>query len=766
MPHLGLRNGRNRTLFFRAKNGAYIKHKTMKIKPICEVLTTCISILLSGVIFAGAESITVSGTLVDQGLRRNLKPKAGDCYENSPSGLARINVTQSIGKNRYLCMVVDHFDISVRETFLDACIIRSSREFVDGERLAGGIFQYVGTASYQTVMGAKKTVREFEELEGPKVQEYYEREAAKAKQYRAAQENANKERLKQIEMLNVEAMTNVQNFIKSLKLDLDPRNRIHVDKCLRDKLKVIVPNETKVAIEAKNVGDVGRLRGAEDLVKSYKENRQLTQEAALRFYNMAFRHLNQEVRMEWTGFGPAMQGEGKERVAPTLAIIRIHGQDERLAKVCYKNDSFTPFVKTDSHLRKPENRNRYADTETRINDDLNGDLMVCADMSFDKTEALFVFCVNGNESKLEPRIRSLMSDIKNLKALVADGWKAKQQELDDAEANLKRCKGIEDEVYARKNWAYGFKRAEAAFNAIAPKHEELEKQLKREEISKEDFEKRSIELKKELYAALIKACENEGVEKVVAEKRETESTVAKERKDITAVAKKRFVEQVDPRNRVYIDNAITNNVCALVPKKIREGIDALRNGNFTFFAAISNPNNGMLSDNEIKQIDLAIKRLSREVRLECRHGHPGVIIFKVHMGDDEWMELSGKKHGHDDFVKYGLIDFEMDQEFDRVYNNMRESYSHVKLQHEAGSVFLKESVPIDERMFVFGRGTSGFEFAIKAFTGAIAWKKKLYDQRCLSKARDDDSFTEEEYKKKIGELKVKFCEYLKKAVDM
>lgn len=758
MPHLGLRNGRNRTLFFRAKNGAYIKHKTMKIKPICEVLTTCISILLSSVIFAGAESITVSGTLVDQGLRRNLKPKAGDCYENSPSGLARINVTQSIGKNRYLCMVVDHFDISVRETFLDACIIRSSREFVDGERLAGGIFQYVGTASYQTVMGAKKTVREFEELEGPKVQEYYEREAAKAKQYLAAQENANKERLKQIEMLNVEAMTNVQNFIKSLKLDLDPRNRIHVDKCLRDKLQVIVPSETKAAIEAKNMGDVGRLRGAKDLVESYKENRKLTQEAALRFYNEAFRRLNQEVRMEWSGFGPTMQGEGKECVAPTLAIIRIHGQDKKLAKVCYKNDRFTPFDKTDSYLRKQ--KNRYADIETKIDDELNGDLIIRADMSFDKTEALFVFCVDGNELDLKMKVKELYRKLNELKGTSFN------QNIKDLEAELKRWKSIEAEVCARENWSYGFKRAEAAFNAIAPKHEELEKQLKREEISKEDFGKRSIELKKELYAALIKACENEGVEKVVAEKRETESTVAKERKDITAVAQKRFVEQVDPRNRVCIDNAITNNVCALVPKKIREGIDALRNGNFTFFAAISNPNNGMLSDNEIKQIDLAIKRLSREVRLECRHGHPGVIIFKVHMGDDEWVELNGKKHGHDDFVKYGLIDFEMDQEFDRVYNNMRESYSHVKLQREAGSVFLKESVPIDERMFVFGRGTSGFELAIKAFTGAIAWRKKLYDQRCLSKARDDDSFTEEEYKKKIGELKVKFCEYLKKAIDM
>lgn len=127
-------------------------------------------------------SIEITGWLIDLGLRRDFSPQEGWCFENNLSGLANVNVKQCLGNNRYLCMVVDYADASVPEALLDVFIVESKRGFVDGERLKGGIFRYNGMASYRTVFGAKKTVREFVELEESKVKEYYAELTEKAKE--------------------------------------------------------------------------------------------------------------------------------------------------------------------------------------------------------------------------------------------------------------------------------------------------------------------------------------------------------------------------------------------------------------------------------------------------------------------------------------------------------------------------------------------------------------------------------------------------------
>lgn len=121
--------------------------------------------------------IDVSGSLIQQGLLRKSKPEVGAYYKNSPSAWARINVTQSIGDNRYLCSVVDPYDVSVVQSLLDKFIVETKREFADGERLAGGIFKYVGTASYKTVLGVKSTVRLFVEADESETKGYYAKQA-------------------------------------------------------------------------------------------------------------------------------------------------------------------------------------------------------------------------------------------------------------------------------------------------------------------------------------------------------------------------------------------------------------------------------------------------------------------------------------------------------------------------------------------------------------------------------------------------------------
>lgn len=129
------------------------------------------------------DSFEITGFLMKHGLNRDLTPQIGAHYENVTL-LADIRIEQDLGRGRYRCSLVDLTgDGSVDEYYLNNFVIETKRHLVDGERLRnGGVFTYIGTGTYKSILGANKTVRVFSEVDEEVVKAYKKRQEEKAEQ--------------------------------------------------------------------------------------------------------------------------------------------------------------------------------------------------------------------------------------------------------------------------------------------------------------------------------------------------------------------------------------------------------------------------------------------------------------------------------------------------------------------------------------------------------------------------------------------------------
>lgn len=288
------------------------------------------------------QGVEIKGHLL-LALGKNSKANKGECYFWDGWGM-KPTVLNGDGRGMYVCELGRGIP-DVDQLYCTRFMVFTERELVDDEFLPEGVYRYVGVKSYTMSIGARSSVRAFEEIRGVEakraIEEYEKKKKEKQRIYaeakaeadrKSAEAQAEANRKAEEERVKEEAKRKEESLAEAKKkyseIDYCNTNRILVAKNIREYVSISYAPKYQKMGEKMRTGDLAGLlqcfaecstmelwgRKGADLLDEFNKNGYLKQ-----WPNPPYPVYLVEVKDGWKS-APIFAGENPNAKIPSLWV--------------------------------------------------------------------------------------------------------------------------------------------------------------------------------------------------------------------------------------------------------------------------------------------------------------------------------------------------------------------------------------------------------------------------------------------------------------